>query len=1048
MNSKNNKINAIILGAGSNPEKQYVLNTQPKTLLSDQEGYRVLDWILAAFNANNVNEITFVGGYQIDMIGKKYPGLNYVYNPEWDKSGVLESLYHGRRNIKGSLLISYADIVYYPNVVRKLIENSSDAITIAIDSNWKQKIRKGQSISKNLVLGSLNSVTDIGFLNISENIIGEFIGLAYLSEKCTGILSEFLNIEYPKFLRQPFEQANDIKNGFLTDLLRYLIKQKNNITAVDIGKEWKEIDSAGGLVRFVLGTKSQTLSRLSLLLKKGLFCKQEYFTVGMWKKNPDEIVAAISKMFSPEKIAIRSSAINEDSFEESLAGAFESVLNVDSKNPQQIYDSVKKVVLSYDLKGNNYYLENQILVQQMVKNVVMSGVIFTRDIETGAPYYIINYDDTSEITDSVTSGRSNHFKTVLVNRYSPIYPENIGLKKLLEAVKEIEEIVNYDSLDIEFAIDNHESIYILQVRPITKSDEFDKSGFLSDNSSAIVNIKSFLQNKFNHTSFLFGDKTIFADMSDWNPAEMIGIHPKQLAYTLYDYLIMKSAWRISRARIGYKDVSPANLMVNIMGHPYVDVRNSFNSFLPADLEPSLSKKIVNEYLVRLSNNPDLHDKVEFEICFTCLDFNFDNKFNAFYQNSFSLNEIKKFKGSLFALTNNIISGKFDTIEILINKVKQLELLRKIYSSDISDTSRIPSIINIMLNSCIELGTIPFSILARYAFIGNSMLQSLVERDALSLERRNELLHSIESVASDLISDLDAVIAGDISKTLFLEKYGHLRPGTYDITSLRYDENYDQYFGTGIRNKATSKGVTKEKSIKSFRLTSLEKKNIESLIEENEFSFNVEQLFNFIHASIIQREYSKFEFTKTVSSVLKMIVELGEIFSFTREDMAFVDINTIIDFANTISFKKLEHLLSEEIKLSKYDYDSSLSIKLPYIINSLNDIYVINIPTSRPNFVTLKKVIGSPVLISSLIEPRIITGKIVMIESADPGFDWIFAHNISGLITMFGGAASHMTIRANEFGIPAAIGCGEELFNQLIKSNSIELNCAGKYVISL
>ena len=67
----------------------------------------------------------------------------------------------------------------------------------------------------------------------------------------------------------------------------------------------------------------------------------------------------------------------------------------------------------------------------------------------------------------------------------------------------------------------------------------------------------------------------------------------------------------------------------------------------------------------------------------------------------------------------------------------------------------------------------------------------------------------------------------------------------------------------------------------------------------------------------------------------------------------------------------------------------------------------------------------------------------MIESADPGFDWIFSHNISGLVTKFGGANSHMTIRCAEFELPAAIGCGGKLFDQLRNSKVIELNCGAR-----
>jgi phosphoenolpyruvate-protein kinase (PTS system EI component) len=70
----------------------------------------------------------------------------------------------------------------------------------------------------------------------------------------------------------------------------------------------------------------------------------------------------------------------------------------------------------------------------------------------------------------------------------------------------------------------------------------------------------------------------------------------------------------------------------------------------------------------------------------------------------------------------------------------------------------------------------------------------------------------------------------------------------------------------------------------------------------------------------------------------------------------------------------------------------------------------------------------------------IENKIVCIESADPGYDFIFNHKINGLITAFGGPNSHMSIRCNEFNIPAAIGIGEKKFHQLIKNNTLYLNC--------
>ena len=73
------------------------------------------------------------------------------------------------------------------------------------------------------------------------------------------------------------------------------------------------------------------------------------------------------------------------------------------------------------------------------------------------------------------------------------------------------------------------------------------------------------------------------------------------------------------------------------------------------------------------------------------------------------------------------------------------------------------------------------------------------------------------------------------------------------------------------------------------------------------------------------------------------------------------------------------------------------------------------------------------------------GKIICIENADPGYDWLFSCNIAGLITAWGGTNSHMAIRAGELGIPAAIGVGERLFDQLQVASKIKLDCMAKQI---
>ena len=67
-------------------------------------------------------------------------------------------------------------------------------------------------------------------------------------------------------------------------------------------------------------------------------------------------------------------------------------------------------------------------------------------------------------------------------------------------------------------------------------------------------------------------------------------------------------------------------------------------------------------------------------------------------------------------------------------------------------------------------------------------------------------------------------------------------------------------------------------------------------------------------------------------------------------------------------------------------------------------------------------------------------KIIIIENADPGYDWILSQKIKGLITKYGGVNSHMSIRCEELNIPASIGVGEKIFDDMCKSSKIILNC--------
>jgi phosphoenolpyruvate-protein kinase (PTS system EI component) len=70
----------------------------------------------------------------------------------------------------------------------------------------------------------------------------------------------------------------------------------------------------------------------------------------------------------------------------------------------------------------------------------------------------------------------------------------------------------------------------------------------------------------------------------------------------------------------------------------------------------------------------------------------------------------------------------------------------------------------------------------------------------------------------------------------------------------------------------------------------------------------------------------------------------------------------------------------------------------------------------------------------------LSGAIVLVENADPGFDWLFGKRIGGLITAYGGSNSHMAIRAAELGLPAVIGAGDKLFEIWSRARHLRIDC--------
>ncbi|MCX9103496.1 PEP/pyruvate-binding domain-containing protein [Aeromonas veronii] len=789
---------------------------------------------------------------------------------------------------------------------------------------------------------------------------------------------------------------------------------------------------------FVFGTKAETLSNLRPIMRLAKVLPIFYFNVGQWITEKYWVLNSISQMGDYDSLIIRSSAQNEDGFQHSMAGAFTSLLNVPSNDQDAVVSAIQEVIGSF---GSNSNINNQVLIQPMLSRPQMSGVVMTHDLQHGAPYYVINYDDESGRTDTITGGTGVQ-KTVLIYRNTdPSIFRSSRIQSVLAAVKELESICSNVPLDIEFAVDDKDDVYIFQVRRITLYNTWHP---VTERRVArqLSHVQRFISQLMTRDDDLFGATTLLGVMPDWNPAEIIGTAPRPLAISLYRKLITDSAWSEARSLMGYHHPQHKALMVVLGSQPYIDVRNSFNSFLPAGLDDSVSCLLVNAWLDRLKRHPEYHDKVEFEIVQTCYDFNFEKDFENRYSGVLSSNQFDEYTQSLKKLTENAILGTgvgslFYTLE-LVNVIAQQQDIRRAANCHLAELGAI----NRLLIECRRAGTVCFSILARHAFIAEAMLRSASSCGAITRDRLQVWKQSFSTITTELTSDYAAVCNGSIRPYEFFSKFGHLRPGTYDITSLRYDERHDLF---SMEKTATwSSNVDASSSI--FTLSSSESDAIQQLIDARGWALTTYQLFEYAKLAIQAREYAKFIFTKDLSDALLLLVRWGVGVGLSRDDLSYLDISSILDLIVVHPLDDMDRVLLDKVDQAKKTYQQSLFIKLGHLITSVDDVFVVPLHRSMPNFVTHKCAEGACIRLKKDTPTSVsLNGKVVFIENADPGYDWIFTRDIAGLVTQFGGANSHMAIRCAEFGIPAAIGCGEQLFNKFKDNYKIILNCKDKTI---
>jgi len=761
-------------------------------------------------------------------------------------------------------------------------------------------------------------------------------------------------------------------------------------------------------------TKAGTLVSLQERLTSARIAPLLSFTVREWHRGKQACFRDIRGRLGSGPWIVRSSCLREDGTQASNAGAFLSILGVAEA---ELESAIERVIASY----GDAPLEDEVLIQPMLENVVRSGVAFSHDPNTCAPYRVLNWSEGSD-TESVTGGMGGRLWQQAARSEVPP-PTN--LMPIIALLDELLVLFDGAPVDCEFAVTRDaeaEVLWLLQARPLILQTPPQSD---LDQSAQLSSIEDKVARGMRPHPFLMGQRTVYGVMPDWNPAEIIGIRPKPLALSLYRDLVTDSIWAYQRHNYGYRNLRSFPLMPHFFGLPYIDVRLSFNSFIPADLDEGLAGRLVDYYIERLLAEPTLHDKVEFEIVFSCYTLDLSQRLERLASAGFLQHELDAISTSLRKLTNRIVHPKDGLWRADAHKLETLNARREeLLNSGADPLERIYW----LLEDAKRYGTLPFAGLARAGFVAVQMLKSLVTVGVFAQADYDCFMAGVSTVSGQLARD-----RATLDKATFLARYGHLRPGTYDILSPRYDEAPELYFDWTQRPAAPD-------PVQPFSLTLPQMRAIVKQLEDHGLQPDSVGLLDFMQAGIELRELAKFHFTRNLSDALALIAEVGAQHGIGREDMAYCDIGVFKELH--VAAVDAKDLLLRSIEQGRSRYEKTLKLALPPVITRPEDVWSFEWPETEPNFITQKQV-TAPVTSSS--DRERLAGAIVCIPNADPGFDWLFAYPIAGLITAWGGANSHMAIRAGELGLPAVIGAGEVLYRRWSVARRLHLDCPGRWV---
>ncbi|MEY4064367.1 MAG: hypothetical protein RIR26_575 [Pseudomonadota bacterium] len=695
-------------------------------------------------------------------------------------------------------------------------------------------------------------------------------------------------------------------------------------------------------------------------------------------------------------LAVRSSALGEDSHELSYAGQNQSFLNV--RDEAHLRESVHRCFESIHGESSRTYRhffsqqkvssgDMNVVLQEMV-DPRFSGVYFSKDPRGKEKTWIIELIE--GLGEDLVSGRKTPYFITQENRAGITVPglDTFNFEKVLALGKRVKEILGYE-VDMEWALDQNLDVRLLQARPVTALRSLSTQAKLVE--AEILRLK-----KMYPENPVWDGQTF----SEWTG------FPSYLTFSLWKNAFSpRNAFGNALRTLGYRSFAhddsagkKDSLLERVFGRAYVNLEKlSTLYFGPIPFTMVAKPRPHLKFSLKKMNFQSLLNAPFAIINMLMVGWSLSTR-RAAWLTRCRL-ELNDFRTSNAAAVDANIYKEWETT-LLAQRVS--EECEKFFKS----TLHWPLVLIVLSESTMQTLT--------------SILTTLFGKDEAEKTLRRWMGQGLQTVTSEMTRQYQEACRDGLKRPFFLAQYGHRGPGELDLANPRWMEmGQTAFFDSGARaqGQLQPSSLHPQKSVEE-EIASLATFKRDVLLHE----------WKLLKAMLELREHWKMELLKPYTQIRFMVEEVASRTQMGR-DIHWLRLTELEGLLRAPQSAEMKRSLLAKVEERKVRFEAFRQYSFPQFVTI----------TEIESIVRGEVEVGKGHMDGQALSAGLVFGEVVVVEdpacadpaqwpenailvaeATDPGWTPLFSR-ARGVVVDKGGVLSHCAIVAREMNIPAVSG---------------------------